>query len=390
MVAMTKIVFIDQAIGLPIQELVLAATAAFGSVSYYNPVETMPNENVRLVRMPRHVNRSTLGRVFAWFHYLAKACWYILGESEKPLLFIVTNPPLSPMLGVIAKKLKRQRYILLFYDMYPEAFERFRNLSRTSLIAKGWRSLNRLAIKHAAAVVTISPQLAMTLGQYYESVARIPPVKVVTTWVDTERIAPLPKEKNWFAQQWGQVGKLTVLYSGNLGMAHDLTMVPRVAYQLRENSDIHFLIVGDGTGRKLLERECAQLDLPNVTLLPLQPEKVLPFLLATADIGLVALANGAEGISMPSKTYYMMAAGSALLGLSNNDSDLANVIRDTECGVNVTPGDVDSAAQAILQLRDQPMILQQYRTRARQVAEERFSRRVCVPQMLEIIQDILQ
>ena len=349
----------------------------------------MPDARIRLVRMPRNSNRNTRGRLLAWSNYLIQAGWHALTEPGRPLLFIVTNPPLSPMLGVIAKALRRQRYILLFYDMYPEALERFRGLSKSSLVARGWRMLNRLAIRHADAVITISPHLAKTLDQDYEPNMTDSRVLIVPTWVDSERIHPFPKEENWFAQQHGQVGKLTVFYGGNLGTVHDLTMLPQIAYQLREYSDIQFLIVGEGPGREPLHAECARLGLHNVILLPLQEEGVLPFSLTTADIGIVALANGAEGISMPSKTYYMMAAGSALLGLSDNNSDLAAVIHDYKCGINVVPGDVDGAARAILQLRNQPILLQQYRENARQAAEKCFSRTECVPVMLKIIQSLL-
>ncbi len=101
---------------------------------------------------------------------------------------------------------------------------------------------------------------------------------------------------------------------GNLGMVHDLTVLPAVAAQLQAYPDVHFVVIGEGAGRKALEAQCARLDLSNLTFLPFQPESALPFSLAMADIGLVALAKGAEGVSMPSKTYYMMAAGSALLG----------------------------------------------------------------------------
>jgi len=166
-------------------------------------------------------------------------------------------------------------------------------------------------------------------------------------------------------------------------------MLPEIANRLKEYPDIHFLVIGEGAGRRSLESECSRLELCNITFLPLQDEAVLKFSLATGDIGIVALAKGAEGISMPSKTYYMMAAGNALLGFSSHDSDLAAIIRDYQCGINIAPGDVDSAVQAILELRDNPVILRQYREHARQAAERHFSQAVCVPKILELIQALI-
>jgi glycosyltransferase involved in cell wall biosynthesis len=312
-----------------------------------------------------------------------------LTERGNPLLFIVTNPPLAPLLGFVAKKLKGQRYVLLFYDVYPEALVRFGGVSDQSVAVGVWRFLNRLAIRNADRVITISPQMARTLLQYCSDVSRRPQIDIVPTWVDTDRIRPLPKGRNWFATQNGQTGKLTILYSGNLGRVHDLTMLPETADRLRDYSDIHFLIIGEGPGRKSVELQCGRLGLENVSFLPLQDEATLPWSLAAGDIGIVALADGAEGISMPSKTYYMMAAGNALLGLSRHDSELAAVIRDYKCGVNVAPRDVDGVVRAILELRDQPAILQRYRDSAREAAEQHFSLAVGVPKMLELVGELI-
>jgi len=305
-------------------------------------------------------------------------------QPGKPLLFIVTNPPLAPLIGLLAKYLRRQPYILLFYDMYPEAIERFASFLGLPIIAVLWRKLNRAAIRAAHAVVTISPQLAHTLAQYYPAAAAATP-RIIPTWVDTSFIRPIPKAENWFARQHHQVGMLTILYSGNLGAVHDLSLLPALAERLTTYADIHFLVVGAGSGWLRLRQACQRLGLPNLTFLPTQPQANLPFVLATADIGLVALARGGEGVSMPSKTYYTMAAGSAVLGLSDHSSDLAAIIRQYVCGLNVPPDDADGAAQAILNMRNQPDLLRAYRLNARRASETCFAKTVCVPQLLELI-----
>jgi len=383
---LATIVFFNQGGGPLFREFVMAAATAVGPVRYYSSdMDVTIGNDLQLVKMPRHRNTSAMARLFAWLGYLTIGCLRGLTEQGDPLLFIVTNPPLAPILGFVAKKLKGQRYILLFYDIYPEVLIRFAGLSERSVVAQAWRCLNQLAISNADCVITISPQMAKTLSQYRPESSKESHIHIVPTWVDTERIRPLPKEQNWFAVQHGQVGKLTILYSGNLGTVHDLTILPEIANRLRKYPDIHFLVIGEGVGRRQLESECLLFGLQNITFLPLQDESMLAFSLTTGDVGIVALADGAEGISMPSKTYYMMAAGNALLGLSGHDSDVAAVIRDYQCGVNIAPGDVDGAAQAILELYHQPGVLQRYRERARQAVEQHFSRAICVSKMLEIV-----
>ncbi len=383
---MTRIFFLNQGMGALLRECVSAAAETIGPVAYATPDRlAQPVARARCIALPRNRNSSGVARLWGWFTFLLLGGLRALFEPGKPVLFIVTNPPLSPIVGYVAKKLKGQRYVLLFYDLYPEALERFAGLSPHSPVARAWRLMNRAAVRHADRVITISPHLARTLGQYLP----LDQVRIIPTWVDTDVIRPLPKTRNDFVARYAQTDKLTVLYSGNLGRVHDLTLLPALANRLRDMTDVHFLIIGEGAGRMPLEEACTQLELHNVTFLPLQPEVILPYSLACGDIALVALAEGGEGVSMPSKTYYMLAAGAALLGLCRDDSDLAAVIDAHRCGMHVPPHEVERAAQAIMQLRDDSQLLAQLRANGRLAAERHYSRAVCVPQMLATMREVL-
>ena len=93
----------------------------------------------------------------------------------------------------------------------------------------------------------IEDTIRSVLGQTYPVDAtgdHRPSIVVVPTWVDAEQIKPLPKEQNWFAVQHGQMGKLTVLYSGNLGLSHGLDTVVAAARELGSRPDVHFMIIG--------------------------------------------------------------------------------------------------------------------------------------------------
>jgi colanic acid biosynthesis glycosyl transferase WcaI len=240
-------------------------------------------------------------------------------------------------------------------------------------------------VRQADRVITISPDLARTLAQYGPQ-----SVDIVPTWVDTDRIKPLPKDQNPFARRHGLLDKFTVLYSGNLGAVHDLTLLPDIADRLRHQPAIQFVVIGDGLGRRRLQAECEQRGLSNVLFLAFQEEAVVPYLLAAAEVGVVALAAAGEGVSMPSKTYYAMAAGSALLGLCRHGSDLDRVITAHACGLTVAPGEIDRAVQALLDWQAYPDRLQVLRSNARQAAERLYSRTVCVPRMLQIISDVIR
>ncbi len=166
----------------------------------------MSGRGWRTLVMPRNRNTSAPARLFSWAAFVGMAFGRVWGERNRPLLFLVTNPPVSPILGYAAKKLRGQRYVLLFYDIYPEALVRFAGFTDQSLVVRAWRALNRAAIRHADGVITISPQLAHTLSQYTSGMPSGSTIHIVPMWVDTDWIRPIPKAENPFTRQHGQAG----------------------------------------------------------------------------------------------------------------------------------------------------------------------------------------
>jgi glycosyltransferase involved in cell wall biosynthesis len=96
--------------------------------------------------------------------------------------------------------------------------------------------------------------------------------------------------------------------------------------------------------------------------------------MAAADVGVVSQAAGIDATSIPSKACYMMAAGLAMIGISDWGSDLSGIITRGNCGESVQPGDVPSFVAAVLRLLDNPDLLSSRKRAARCIAEEYFSK----------------
>lgn len=339
--------------------------------------------NLRILAAPPYRKDSDLHRLWSWFRYFIKAFWIIWRTPSHALLFIVSQPPYLPILGWLRNVLTGQRYVVWVDDIYPDSLIRLGRLSDGHVVTRVWRWLNRLMLSRAGRVFTLGPCMAEVLSQYLPGNDGGDRLMVVPTWVDPQAIRPLPKEENPFAIQHGQVDKLTVLYSGNLGLSHDLGTMVEAARRLQGREDIHFMIIGAGS--RWAEIEKAARDLPNLTLLPYQPEEVLPFSLATGDVAVISLGQGFEGISMPSKTYYMMAAGAAILGLSKPPSDLQMIIEQHQCGINVKPGDVEGCIEAVLRSCQNEAFLRNCRRAARLAAQRVFCRSVNVHRVHDAI-----
>ncbi|MDP6943943.1 MAG: hypothetical protein QF464_07325, partial [Myxococcota bacterium] len=116
--------------------------------------------------------------------------------------------------------------------------------------------------------------------------------------------------------------------------------------------------------------------------------ETLPYSMTAGDIAIVTLGKGAEGISMPSKCYYMMAAGCAILAVSEGDNDLKRVVETHDCGINLSCSDSAGIARAIQRLRDEPQLLRRYQQNARKAAVQAFDSEVVNAQYFEILRDL--
>lgn len=353
-------------------------TGSEGGQTYRNLV-TQPS--------PRYSNRSVRSRLLTWSHYVLHALLYTCGLRGKPLVLAVTNPPFNLWLALALKLIRGWPYVLLIWDVYPDALVRFGYLSEGHIITRAWRWINRLAIRNAEQVITLGSVMAETVqrGQTDDGQR----IRIIPNWIDSDWIKPIPKSANWFAAAHGQTDKCTVLYSGNMGATHNLITVLDAAERLRDENSISFLLIGDGAQRIPLEGAVAERGLTNVRILPRQPEEVLPYSLATGDIALVSLDRGAEGISMPSKTYSMMAAGCALIGLCHGENDLRGTIEAHQCGLILEPDDGVSLANAICTLSGNPDLLAAFRHNARAAATRYYARLICTDQFIEVLRSAM-
>jgi glycosyltransferase involved in cell wall biosynthesis len=338
-------------------------------------LEKEQKDYLRIVRSPMY-DRSGgyILRLWSWFKYLFCSFFKCLRTNRDTVLFLVF-PPFLELIAYFFKKTRKQRYVILVYDIYPDTFINFGPLKANGIIACAWRWMYRVIWKDAEIVFTIGSKMAKKVEKMFDSSKTAAgKVVVIPTWANTDWIKPLAKEKNKFAQKYDQVGKLTVMYSGNLGQTHDIGTIVEAARELKNTDSVRFMIIGDGAKRGLVEQAKRKDNLHNLTFLNWQSEDILPYSLATADIAVITLDKGSEGLSVPSKTFYAMASGAALIALCDKESELADIIEKHDCGVVIEPGDVNAMIKAILDLFGDEEKLKRYKTNSRSAAEKYYSR----------------
>ena len=262
---------------------------------------------------------------------------------------------------------------MLVWDIYPDHLVADGVFRPTNPIVRVWKRLSGIALRRASLIVTIGDSMARVLSEHMEGHRRRSRVHVIPNWADVDLIRPIPKDENAWAREVGQRGKITVLYSGNIGASHGLERLADVAKSLENLTGIHMLIVGDGLGLDSLRTRLSSLGCRNVTVMDYQPWERVPEVLATGDIGIVSQERGKEHLSLPSKTYSILAAGSVVLALTSEGSDLAELVHRYGVGVVGDPDDPNEIANSIERSVSDPGVLAEVRRRARDVAEKEFS-----------------
>ena len=305
--------------------------------------------------------------------------------AVRPDLVFSYSPPLP--LGITAWLLSRfwhVPWVLRVEDLYPEAAVAVGALRNRAAI-RFFSALERFLYQQATHVSLISEGFRRNL-----QAKGIPADKlsVIPVWADPEMIRPEAKE-NGFRRRHGLEGTFLIMYAGTLGLTSALEDVVLAACHLKDYSDVRFMMIGEGVRKDSLANMARQLGLDNMTFLPFQPREILSEVMAAADVSLVTLNRASSPFSLPSKAFSIMASGRPILAVTPPESEVAELVRTGECGAIVPPGEPDTLAKTILNLRSDPGQLERLGENGRTLLESHYSRQRSIDRFADMLEQVL-
>lgn len=295
---------------------------------------------------------------------------------ERPNAILLYSPPLT--VGLAADWLARRwkiPYVLNVQDLFPQNAIDLGALRNPLLIAC-FRRLEQYLYRRAAAITVHSPGNAAWLERHGVESAK---VHVIPNWVNTEQHRPQANQTtNSFRTHLGLQGRFVVLFAGVMGYAQDMETIVAAATRLADEPRVVFLLVGDGSERRGIERQRDELRLANLRLLPFVSREDYPALVAACDVGLVTVKNTMKTPVVPSKLATYMASARPVIASLNQESDACAIVRKAGCGLLVSPDRPDEMAAAIRRLLADPDHAAALGRCGRQYALEHFSRSTCV------------
>ena len=181
-----------------------------------------------------------------------------------------------------------------------------------------------------------------------------------------------------------------MIFAGNFGNFQNLEEICQAAVLLKDESGIRFIFMGAGSAQKKMERVLGERIGKTVIMIPYQPIEVATAAMQRADLGIVSLHPGIYKVAFPSKTIMYLKSGCPILGIVEQESDLASVIRERSLGDACPQGDPRVIAEAIRKAYIQRDTRKaDLRDRLRREGRELFSREQILPAWSELFAEIL-
>jgi colanic acid biosynthesis glycosyl transferase WcaI len=351
--------------------LVRRERTAWGSIIRVHPFPGKSKSNLF---------RRAIG--FAGFSAIAGVCTLFAGGiHRRPAAIISMSPPLTlGLTGWLAARLRFTTAIFNIQDVFPDAAIETGAITNKRIISAA-RWLERVSYQRSDAVVVLSEDLRDNVAAKV-SPRHVDKVTVIPNFVDADRIVPMNRMTP-YRRELNIGDEIVVMYAGNVGYSQSLTMLLHAAKHM---PGITFVINGDGAARAELETQAA--GLPNIRFAGYQPRDRVGEVLASGDIHVVPLRAGLGAVSVPSKTYSILAAARPVVAAIDPGTEVTRILEHSGAGVSVAPDDEEVFTAALQHMVANIDEAREQGRKGRQWVETHVSPAAVAQSYLSLIADI--
>ncbi|MBN2611624.1 MAG: glycosyltransferase family 4 protein [Bacteroidales bacterium] len=347
-----KIVFVNQATGYLTIDIINEFVSLFDKVALIAGsirIQDIEIDNrVGISKIIRYNRGGMIKKAYSWFIGTIQIFCLLVTRYRKYEVFFTTLPPTAYLMGYL---LKRRKFSVLFYDIYPEALK-ILNIKEGNIIYRIWSSVNIKILKNAYRIYTLSDGMKMQLKKYTGE----NDIAVIPNWSGLTFDNLPSKDNNPFLLENKLNSYFLVEYSGNIGFSHRVEIVVELARILAFEKDIVFLIIGRGERLEYIKSLIKTYGLSNCITMPFQSDDKIIYSLSAADLSVVTLDDRAPAMSVPSKVYNLLKVGSPIMGIGASDSELARLLDVHQNGRNFPANELHKMAEFIRQLKNSPEI----------------------------------
>lgn len=293
---------------------------------------TFEKNGVRIERV-----RTTEWGRFQWqarvmdgmsFLIAAKKC---LRKLKKPdAVVTMTSPPLVGSIGEEYVRKVGVPFFLWSQDVYPEVAERLGSLPFFLRGVIGWKADK--IYQSSKGIIVPGSMMRQTLERRG---VRSEKIHVIPNWADLTEFPWVTPVESPIRQKYGWKDESILMYSGNLGLAHEVeAMMELVAELLQRMKDsFRFVLVGDSPRHLKFIQGLKDQNFKGITHLPFQRRSDLGDVLCAADAHLISQREEVEGLLFPSKFYGAVASARPIIFIGSKRSELGQEIEANHLGL---------------------------------------------------------
>lgn len=323
--------------------------------------------------------RQMRSRVMNYLSYILLAVPKAL-TMKADLVLAMTDPPLTGIMAAATARLCQKPFVYFVQDLHPDMALAC-GLIRDSTFVRLWEKLHHWALSSADVAIVLGEDMRQRIADKGVNPDRIAVVRTGATFSDT---APVSNHQVSMKIRNGL--RLVILHAGNIGFYGAWkTLIHGVC--LLKNNDIGLVFVGEGAKKPALQ-DLAQYS-RQVRFLPFFPSDQVPFVLSAADVHVICIRRGLEGLVVPSKIYPILGAGKPVLAVAPEESDVARIVAQEKCGLVADPDDPSSVTAAVKAFSDDRGRLREMGENAKRAASK-YKREHQLERFVQIVSKVLR
>jgi colanic acid biosynthesis glycosyl transferase WcaI len=317
---------------------------------WYSVEETEDQKSggrLTVIRCPQFVPSKPSGfkRILLDFSFSFSTCLPVLQLLfQKKFDYVMTVAP-SFQIGLFCllfRKLRNSKFLYHIQDLQIEAAQDLGMIRSRTAIDMLLR-IEKFILNGSDVVSTISPSMVAKVRQKIKR-----EVVLFPNWTDVNAFYPITNKSEIKKKYSYKETDKIILYSGAIGEKQGLDTIIKIADDLRDHTNLKFIICGSGPYKKDLEAMAASRQLENLNFMPLQPFEEFNNFLNLADVHLVIQKAGATDLVMPSKLTTILSVGGLAIITATEGSGLFSLVKQHNIGVLADAENSASLKESIL------------------------------------------
>ena len=282
---------------------------------------------------------------------------------------------------LIAKAAKKFNIptVIHIQDVYPESLTSKVPKAIGNIFYKLLLPMDHFILKNATKILGISENMILYLSKTRG--VEISKFELVRNWQDDEQFLNLVSEEN-------HRSTFTFMYAGSISTSAGVEVLI-YAFDKAKLENSKLLIVGNGAEKESCLEVARRLNNRNIEFLEVKPEEVAE-IQSKANVLLLPLKKGISRTATPYKLTAYHFSAKPVIACVEEESDVAAILKKSECGFVVEPENIDAVAQAMKESYEMDEDhLQQMGQRGKDYAVLNLSKKTNLNKLVAVIEDII-